>query len=98
MQTQLNCPNCRSPFQAQIFNIVDAQRTPELKQMLLSGGLNVATCPNCGNSSQLAVPMDYHDATHQLFMVYVPMELNLPMTEQERLVGQMTKAITEGIP
>lgn len=98
MQTQITCPNCRTPFAAQIYNVVDAQRTPELKQMLLSGALNVASCPNCGTPTQLAVPMAYHDAEHQLFMVYVPMELNLPMTEQERLIGQMTKAITDGIP
>ena len=98
MQTQINCPNCGTPFSAQVYNIVDAQRTPELKEMLLAGALNVATCPNCGTSTQLAIPMAYHDAENSLFMVYVPMELNLPMTEQEKLIGQMTKAITDGIP
>ncbi len=98
MQTQINCPKCRAPINAQIYNIVDAQRTPELKQMLLAGALNVAQCQNCGTATQLSVPMGYHDAENQLFMVYVPMELNLPMAEQEKLIGQMTRAITEGIP
>lgn len=98
MQTQINCPNCGTRFAAQVYNVVDARRTPELKQMLLSGSLNVATCPNCGSGTQLAVPMAYHDADHQLFMTYVPMELNLPLPEQEKLIGQMTKAVTEGIP
>lgn len=98
MQTQITCPNCGTRFAAQVFNVIDAQRTPELKQMLLSGALNVANCPNCGTATQLSVPMAYHDAEHQLFMTFVPMELNLPLPEQERLVGQMTKAITEGIP
>lgn len=98
MQTQINCPSCSTRFAAQVYNIVDAQRTPELKQMLLQGGLNVAQCPNCGTTTQLSVPMGYHDAEHQLFMTYVPMELNLPLPEQEKLIGQMTKAITDGIP
>lgn len=98
MQTQITCPSCGTHFATQVYNIVDAQRTPELKQMLLAGALNVASCQNCGMSTQLAVPIAFHDAQHQLFMTYVPMELNLPLPDQERLVGQMTKAITEGIP
>lgn len=98
MQTQIVCPRCQTPFTAEVHQLVDAQRTPELKQMLLSGTLNVAECPRCGAGTQMAAPMAYHDSEHQLFMIYVPMELNLPMAEQQRLIGQMTKAITADIP
>ncbi len=98
MQTQVNCPNCRTPFPTQVFQIVDAQRQPELKQMLLAGALNVANCPNCGAQIPLGAPLLYHDAEHELMMVYVPMELNLPMHEQDRLVSQLTKAIVDSVP
>ncbi|MCA9979791.1 MAG: CpXC domain-containing protein [Anaerolineales bacterium] len=98
MQTTINCPRCQTPFQTEIFQIIDAQRQPQLKQMLLNGQLNVASCPNCGTATQLAAPMLYHDAEHSLLMVYVPMELNLPLPDQERLIGQLTKVITDNTP
>jgi hypothetical protein len=98
MQTQIVCPRCQTPFAADVHQLIDAQRTPQLKQMLLSGSLNVAVCPKCGTSTQLAAPMIYHDAEHQLLMTYVPMELHLPIHEQEKLVGEMTQAIVKEIP
>ncbi len=98
MQTTINCPRCQTPFQTEITQIIDAQQQPQLKHMLLNGQVNVAVCPNCGTGTQLAAPMLYHDAEHALLMVYVPMELNLPMAEQEKLIGQLTKAITDSTP
>lgn len=98
MQTQINCPRCRTPFPTEIVQMIDAQRTPQYKQMLLSGSLNVAVCPQCGAATQLATPMLFHDAEHQLLMVHVPMELNISMSERERLIGQMAKALTDSLP
>jgi hypothetical protein len=66
--------------------------------MLLNGQLNVAVCPKCGTATQMAVPLLFHDAEHSLLMVHVPMELHLPMAEQERLIGQLTKTIVDNTP
>lgn len=98
MQTQITCPRCQTRFVTDVFQIVDAQHQPELKQMLLMGALNVAVCPNCNYTSQLATPLLFHDAEHELLMVHVPMEMNLPLSEQERIVGQLTKAIADSMP
>lgn len=98
MQTQIQCPNCGTPFTTEIHQIVDAQRTPHLKEMLLGGALNVAQCPNCRNATRLASPLMYHDSEHEMLIVHVPMELNWPMAEQERQIGRMAKAITDGLP
>lgn len=95
MQAQINCPRCQTPFTTEVFQIIDAQHQPELKQMLLMGALNVAVCPNCNYATQLATPLLYHDSEHELLMVHVPMEMNLPLHEQEKIVGQLTKAITD---
>ncbi|HMP41057.1 MAG TPA: CpXC domain-containing protein [Roseiflexaceae bacterium] len=58
---QLNCPNCSAPVRAQLFTIVDAGAQPELKARLLTGQLNMAICPNCGNPIMLGAPLIYHD-------------------------------------
>src|SRR5258706_11921020 len=96
--TMITCPNCRQPFQAVLEQIIDVARDPSGKARLLSGQLNMVTCPHCGYQSMLATPLIYHDAAKQLLLVYVPMELGLPPQEQNRLIGSMTNAIMNSLP
>ena len=65
MITQLTCPHCGTPFQAEIHQMIDVGQQPELKMQLLNGALNVAACPNCGAGTQLSAPLVYHDAEHR---------------------------------
>src|SRR5260221_2906413 len=94
----INCPNCHQPFQGVLEQIIDVGRDPSGKTRLLSGRLNAATCPHCGYQSMLATPLIYHDASKELLLVYVPMELGLPPQEQNRLIGSMTNAIMNSMP
>lgn len=95
---QITCPNCRTPFQAQIFSIVDVQQQPILKQALLAGQLNVAVCPRCGSGSMLGVPMIYHDSEKQLCLIHFPQELNASPQEQERYIGDATNILIRSLP
>src|SRR5215213_8209372 len=97
MATQLSCPNCGRPFSAVVEQIIDAGRDPQAKARLLAGRTNLVTCPNCGYQSMLSTPLVYHDAAKQLLSIHIPMELNLPKAEQERLVGSLTTAITNSL-
>lgn len=98
MQTQINCPRCQTPFNADIHQVVDVGRNPQLKYELLNGTLNLFSCPNCGTSGQLATPILYHDPDHEMFMVHVPMEMNLPHDEQQRLIGKLVQEAMNQIP
>jgi CpXC motif protein len=95
---QLSCPNCRAPVRAQIFTLVDVGRQPELKNYLLAGQLNLAVCQSCGTPAMIAAPLIYHDPAKQLFLVHFPQQLNARPDEQERFVGDATKAIMSGLP
>jgi hypothetical protein len=97
-KVQITCPNCNTPFQTQIFTIVDVTRQPELKQALLNGQLNVAVCPNCQMATMLGTPLIYHDASKQLLLAYVPQELNLSQEQEEHLIGDATSAIMQTLP
>jgi hypothetical protein len=83
---------------AQIEQIIDGGMDSQAKMRLLSGRVNVATCPQCKYTFSLATPLLYHDQRKELLLVYVPMELGLPNTEQERIIGAMTNAIVNSIP
>lgn len=98
MQTQISCPQCRAPIVVDVQQIIDVGRQPELKQLMLAGALNVAMCSQCGWGGQLGMPLVYHDPAHDLLISFVPMELNLPMTEQERVVGQMVRQVVDNTP
>jgi hypothetical protein len=98
MLNQIQCPRCQTPFTAEIHQVVDVGRDPQLKYELLNGSLNVFVCPNCGTSGQMATPLLYHDPENEMFMVHVPMELNLPHEERQRLIGQLVQDVMNQTP
>lgn len=95
---QVQCPNCRQPFTAIVESIIDAGHDPAAKARLLTRRTNVVRCPNCGAVIGLNIPLVYHDHTKDLLMIYFPMELNLPTSERERMVGEMTRVIMNSLP
>ncbi len=98
MQTQISCPNCGVPYVADIHQVIDAARQPQLKEMLLSGQLNVAVCTNCGAGGRIATPLLYHDPDHDLFMVHVPQEMNLDQMRREELIGRLVQQVINQTP
>lgn len=98
MQTQINCPQCHTPFVAEVHQIIDAGRQPQLKQALLAGQINVAICPRCGAGGQLTTPLLFHDPDHEMFIVHVPMELNLGNVEREKIIGELARQAMNETP
>lgn len=98
MYAQISCPNCGTNYPAEVHQVIDVGRNPELKAALLSGQINMAVCPSCGAGGQLSSPMVYHDPQHELFMVFVPQELNLDQVEREKYIGQLTRDVIDNIP
>ena len=82
-QTRTNCPRCRQPLMADVEQLFDLDQDPEAKQKLLSGGVNVAACQNCGYQGMLPVPIIYHDSSKELLLTYFPPELMMPVNEQD---------------
>jgi hypothetical protein len=95
---QVQCPACGHRFMAQIVQIVDVGSQPRLKERVLNGQLNVVTCPQCGSSGAMNGPLLYHDPEHDLLLSYLPMELNLPQDQRERLVGDLLRRLMDSIP
>ncbi len=98
MQSQITCPNCQKPFLADIHQIIDVGQSPDLKQLLLSGYLNAAQCPDCGAVTQVTTPILYHDPAHELFLIHIPIELNLQYEDQEKLTGKLMQQSLDRLP
>ena len=95
---QLACPNCRSPLQVTLTQLVDAHVDPGAKSRLLSGSLNFVRCPVCGYQGQLATPLVYHDAGKELLLTFMPVELSMPKDEQERVLGRLINQAIDRLP
>jgi len=96
--TQVRCPNCRNPIQAQVQQLIDVETEPSAKGRLLSGALNVARCPVCGFEGQIPLPVVYHDPSKELLLTFVPMEAGLSKDDQERSVGNLIQKVLERLP
>ena len=97
-QAAIQCPNCGRQFNAIVETIIDPASDPNGKVRLLSGQANSAQCPNCGFAVALSSPILYHDATKELLLTYVPMELNLSKDQQEKAIGDMMRELTSRLP
>lgn len=98
MYTQVTCPQCGTPYTAEIHQVIDSEDTPELKRRLLNGQLNVAVCPSCGAGGQMTAPMVFHDAAHEMFLVFMPQQMNMGQIEREQLIGQLTRPVMDKMP
>lgn len=98
VRTTITCPRCRTSFPAIIEQIIDVGHDPQAKIRFLSGRANMITCPNCGHVFAVGTPLLYHDPAKELLVMYVPMELNISTAERERIMGELTRRLTESIP
>ena len=97
-QTQISCPNCRQPIKANIDQLFDVTQDPQAKQRLLGGVSNMARCPHCGYQGRLSTPVVYHDNAKELLLTFFPPELNVPLNEQEKVIGPLIKKVTDNLP
>ncbi len=96
--TTVKCPNCGSPIQAQVQQLVDVGQDPGSKSRLLSGSLNLIRCPVCSYEGQLSTPLVYHDPEKELLLTFVPVELGIPKDEQEKVIGRLINQAIETLP
>lgn len=97
-KTRVSCPNCRQPVVADVEQLFDVNVDPSAKQRLLSGAFNLIQCQVCGYQGNLATPIVYHDAEKELLLTFVPGEMGLPRTEQERLIGSLINQVIGNLP
>ncbi len=97
-QTQIACPNCRQMIKANVEQLFDVTQDPQSKQRLLGGASNMARCPHCGYQGRLATPIVYHDNEKELLLTFFPPELNVPLNEQEKILGPVIKKVMDALP
>lgn len=98
VRTTISCPQCGTAFPAVVEQIIDVGLDPQAKQRFLSGRINMVACPQCGHQVAVGTPLIYHDPAKQLLIIHVPMQLDISTEERERVVGDLTRRVTENVP
>lgn len=98
VRTTIACPQCGTSFPAVVEQIIDVGIDPQAKQRFLSGRINMIACPQCGHQVAVGTPLIYHDPSKQLLIIHVPMQLNIGTADRERLVGDLTRRVTDSVP
>lgn len=93
----VRCPACRASYNAPVISIIDVQKNPTHKALFLQGRLNVSTCPQCGVTGTMNLPVAYHDADKEFLFCLVPPELGLNENERQRVIGEMSRAVMNGL-
>jgi hypothetical protein len=94
---QTSCPNCQSPIVAELHQVVDVDKEPQLKEILLAGGLNFAQCQVCGFQGQLPVPIVYHDSKKELLFTFTPPDVGKTIEEKEAALAPLLKKIIDNL-
>ena len=97
-QTQISCPRCRQIIPANVEQLFDVTHEPAAKQRLLSGQSNHARCQYCGYEGRIPTPVVYHDNEKELLLTFFPMELGMPINEQEKMIGPLIKQVVDRLP
>jgi len=96
-RVQTSCPNCQQPMVAEIQQVIDGGKNPQQKELILSGGLNLAQCQACGFQGQLPVPMVYHDAEKEILFTLLPTDISKTMEEKEGALAPLLKNIIDSL-
>jgi hypothetical protein len=94
----VTCPQCRTPYPAEVYSIVDVRQEPALKTELMRGRLNLSVCPTCGRQNPMMAPILYHDPSHDLLAAFLPPELNLSEMQRQRIIGDLVNRLMTQVP
>ncbi len=94
----INCPACGNRFQAPIEQILDVRVDAEVKNRVMSGMVNVATCPACGMAGPLNLPFIYHDPEKEIALLYLPMSVGNSEVERQKAAGTLNRQLMESMP
>lgn len=84
------CPQCGNSFDTTIWLSVNATATPDLRESLMAGKLNILKCPACGCIFEPDSELVYHDVERRFMIRYLENptdKLNAPSVEPDSYAG-----------
>lgn len=82
---QITCPRCHYDSPMTVWNSINADLDPELKEKFLDGDLFDWKCEVCGLETKVPFGTIYHDMEHRFMLFFDPWEDNREKDEAEEI-------------
>lgn len=69
---KIKCPSCGKLEEVTVWNSITVKDSPDLKNDLLSGNINMFKCSACSHRGLIPTPMLYHDEDKKLLISFTP--------------------------
>lgn len=71
------CSECGTSFESEVYQSINVQDEPELKQRVISGEIFMRRCPSCGKVQLAKYPLLYVDPSEHLLLCLTDQELSV---------------------
>lgn len=92
----LECTNCKQPFHADVWLIVDAAERPDLVTQIQDDTLHVVYCPHCGTAHPLDAPVLFHDGASQTLLF--ASQMHSTATQDQDVARQLGQQLISTTP
>lgn len=97
----ITCPQCGTPQDVRIYDAVNTQTDPHLKDALMKNQLNRVDCVDCELSFRVDLPMLYNDPANRILIHWIPENDKTPrervLEEFDRSLEEMSRIVPEDI-
>ena len=97
----ITCPSCGASQNVRLYDAVNVETDPQLKDALMHNQLNRVECCDCALSFRVDLPVLYNDPKHQLLIHWIPENPQTPresvLEEFDRLIERMNAMVPQDI-
>lgn len=97
----ITCPSCGKQQDVRLYDAVNVDTDPELKDALMQNQLNRVECPDCELSFRVDKPVLYNDPKLKMLIHWVPesdeMDREAILEEFEQSLEKMNSMMTDGM-
>jgi hypothetical protein len=68
----ITCPNCGTPQDVRLYDSINVETEPQLKEALMANRLNRIQCVECGADFRVDLPLLYHDPGNVILIHWIP--------------------------
>jgi transcription elongation factor Elf1 len=87
---EIQCPSCGAQQQVQLYEVINVQQDPALKEALMHNQLNRVVCESCDLDYRVDLPLLYTDAAHEMMIHWVPESAQV---SREQILEEFDEAI-----
>ncbi len=92
IKREIKCPTCGTLQEMTVWQSITAKDSPDLKEDLLKGKINIFRCSSCGAVALVPTPLLYNDAEKKLMISFSPCADEL---EKQRIFDRIKKSSHE---